>query len=800
MIGMGQRIRKVKSLIREGIKNAVYFEFYRKLKIKDGIVVAESRGGEDFAGNIFYLTKELETRGFSVYVPYKPQSKQKIVRILKNGNISAKLVKMYSWKYYKLLAVAKYLLNDIAFDWKYIKREGQIYINTWHGTPLKTLGFDVPNDKYIMGNIQRNFLMVDYFTSPSDYFTEKMLNAYHVNRLYGGKIMHSGYPRNAVFFDDELRKSVRGKYKLENFQVVVYMPTWRGGHTNTAQKGKLQEHLEEIDLRLTDKQILYVKLHNMDRQDIQLDNFEHIRDFPQDIECYQFLTAADCLVTDYSSVFFDVANSGRKIVLFPYDKEQYLKDRNLYFNMNQLPFPCVRTVDDLINEIAQEKNYDDSEFLKKFCTYDNGIASKVIIDAILGKADVTMEKVPSNGKKNVIIYCGGILLKNGIITSLKNLLSGLDTDECNYYFSFTRQGLRSCPPLLEELPKGIQLYPISSPLQKTLLEMWAYRKYYHQRKNKRCYKRLWNRLMEREMQKHFPQKAFDVIIDFEGYGTHQMIPIIQRYPGKRVIFVHNNMLQEIAVRGNQHPYVLREAYSQFDVVAIVSEDLNEPTAEISGRTDNIVLVQNTHNYLDNQRRAQLPIAFEKDSEIRTWNSAGIEGVLASRGYKFITIGRFSPEKGHLRLLSAFDCFCDRYSDAQLIVIGGHGNLYGTTLKYVQKMRHWSNVTIIKSIKNPMPILKRCDLFILSSLYEGLGLVILEADCLGVPAISTNVDGPRNFMKRYKGHLVEDSAEGILQGMYDFVDGKVHTLDIDYEKYNQNAYEEFMHLLMGDETI
>lgn len=300
--------------------------------------------------------------------------------------------------------------------------------------------------------------------------------------------------------------------------------------------------------------------------------------------------------------------------------------------------------------------------------------------------------------------------------------------------------------------------------------------------------------MNREMEKHFPQKVFDIVIDFEGYGTHQMIPILQRYPGKRMIFVHSNMLEEMSTRNNQHPDILQNAYRSSDIVAVVSAELVEPTKRISGRGDNIIVVQNSHNYKDVRRRSEMPISFEIDSEMRTWDPAGVCGVLSGKGYKFITVGRFSPEKGHIRLLDAFDRFCDRYTDAQLIIIGGHGALYNATLRHIQGMRHWRNVTVIKSMQNPMPILKRCDLFILPSLYEGLGLVILEADCLGVPSFATDVDGPRGFMRRYKGHLVKDSAEGILQGMYDFVDGKVHVLDIDYAEYNENASQEFMSLL------
>ena len=66
------------------------------------------------------------------------------------------------------------------------------------------------------------------------------------------------------------------------------------------------------------------------------------------------------------------------------------------------------------------------------------------------------------------------------------------------------------------------------------------------------------------------------------------------------------------------------------------------------------------------------------------------------------------------------------------------------------------------MSNPMPVLKQCDLFILSSIYEGLGLVILEADTLGIPAISTDIPGPRGFMREHGGYLVEPNSEGYMK--------------------------------------
>ena len=74
-------------------------------------------------------------------------------------------------------------------------------------------------------------------------------------------------------------------------------------------------------------------------------------------------------------------------------------------------------------------------------------------------------------------------------------------------------------------------------------------------------------------------------------------------------------------------------------------------------------------------------------------------------------------------------------------------------------------------------------FILSSLYEGLGLVLLEADTLGVPVASCDITGPRGLMKQNGGTLVEDSEAGILHAMEMYDAGKIPCMNIDYQKMN-----------------
>ena len=83
-------------------------------------------------------------------------------------------------------------------------------------------------------------------------------------------------------------------------------------------------------------------------------------------------------------------------------------------------------------------------------------------------------------------------------------------------------------------------------------------------------------------------------------------------------------------------------------------------------------------------------------------------------------------------------------------------------------------------------LKQCDYFVLSSFHEAFGLVLAEADILGIPVMSTDILGPKGFMEKHGGLLVSNNEEGIYKGMKLMLEGKVKPLYVDYEKYNQDV--------------
>ncbi|MBE6844566.1 MAG: glycosyltransferase [Ruminococcus sp.] len=796
---MAINVKKIINTLKLRIWLSLYYGIYQKSALNPKKVFIESRSGGDLAGNILYITKELsenpDYKHLKLCISARDYKKNDVKAMLRQYNIrNIKLLRAESITYYKHLSKAKYLVNDTSFPRRFIKKEGQIILNTWHGTPLKNMGRDVENEVYNMGNVMRNLIFSDYLVFPNEYMKEKMVNAYMLKNLSKTTILNEGYPRNSVFFNTERREELRNQFGVNDKEIIVYMPTWRGQVNKYAVDDVLDEttaFLKDMDGRLADNQIMYVKYHPLMKLEFEDDEYRHIKAFPTGYEYYEILNMADTLVTDYSSVFYDFANSHRKIILYTYDKEEYFSTRGVYESLDDYPFPQAATVDELIEAINTPKDYDDTEFIKKYCTYDNPDAVKKICQRVfLDKKVCNEEKLIANNKKNILVY-GGNLDKNGITTSLMSLLSNINLEKYNYYITFREALLRSAPQRTQVIPENAGIIPMSSEMIFDFKTSHAY-KAFTKRGNKK-HKKALIEAYKREIKRHFYGIKFDHVIQFNGY-ENLTIGIMSAFDAKRTIFVHSDMVREIETRNNQNIHVLNWAYNVYDNVVAVSESVSPSIEQISGRSDNIRVIDNFHNHEEIVMKGNMPIEFQMDTEIFCPHPDGVNHILNSKGMKFITVGRFSPEKGHFRLIEAFEEFHREHPDSKLIIIGGLGVLYNKTIQMVRQTDCWKDIVLIKSIQNPMPILKRCDLFILSSIYEGLGLVMLEADSLGVPVFSTDVEGPGNFLRKYNGYLVEDSMEGILQGMHDFVDGKIKPLNIDYAKRNAAIRKEIEKIL------
>ncbi|MCI8992682.1 MAG: glycosyltransferase [Eubacterium sp.] len=792
-------IKKVLKKLKSGSWYPFYNYFYENLKLDPNLVLMESRGGYALEGNILRMFMELQKREYSRYqivLAVRKEYKKACEEKLKEYGIKKyKLVCFGSLKYYRYLASAGYLVNDTSFPGRFVKKDGQIYVNTWHGTPLKKMGRDNKKEIYSMGNVQRNLLQSDYLIFPNEYMERIMEQAYDLKNLYKGAILHEGYPRNDVFFDTSERERMRRKLRCENKKMLLYMPTFRGSAEKIdaqAQYEKLKVIFAQVDEQMPDACIMYVKLHPLMKEAMDLQGYAHIFPIPPQYDTNAVMQASDLLVTDYSSVFYDYANTDRPIVFFVYDEKEYEKDRGCYEDIAEYPFRKVSTADQLIEAISNCPVEGRSTFRRTYATWENGEAAQRICRHIFGKEKICTEyRFPESKKENILIYAGD-LAKNGITTALWNMYERLDKDRFHYYISFRRMSLEQDPMRAEMIPDGTGILPIASEMNMDIFTMICQMLYL--KKGKR-YPWIINRLKksyQREWRKHFGTIKFRHVIHYNGYERY-MIELIKNYAGKRTIWVHNEMLAEIRTKGNQSLYQLQDAYREYDNVVVVSEDILESTKKINGGTDNITVIENCHNYSQVLKKSEQKLVFDEETS-STVSLVQLQEILESKEVKFINIGRFSPEKGHKRLIEAFEKYKKEYPDTYLIIIGGTGDLYEQTLMWRQQSLAEDSIIIIKAMRNPMPVLKKCQLFLLSSLYEGLGLVMLEADTLGVPVVSCDVPGPRGFIKKHHGILVEDSAVGLYEGMKMYADGNVHGMNVDYKKQNEQAIQKTEQLL------
>ncbi len=783
----------------------IYTKFYEKLKIKDNEILFQSYDGSSISGNVYYILLELcqseEYQNYKKYIVANKKNYDKIKKYLDKKSLSnIKIIIIHSRKYCRKLAEAKYLINNSTFPTYFIKKERQIYLNTWHGTPLKAMGRNIKHSQNELGNAQRNLLMADYLIYPNQFTFEHMRNDYMLDNLYKGKYIITGYPRNTAFYNEDLKSKIRNKLKLENKKVIVYMPTWRGAidnKSNNKQFVYVMHTLYELDSKMDKNTVLYVKFHNYNKKKIDYSEFKNIKPFPKNYETYEFLNVADCLITDYSSVLFDYANTRKKIILYAYDKDEYLNERGMYLEYDKLPFNIVKDIDSLSKEINSIDKYESyNEFINEYNKYDNENAVKELCEYIFNNKQSNDLRVINgeefcNKKKNILIF-GGTLYKNGITTALKGLIKNIDKEKRNYFITFYKNKVEKNKESINDFSQ-IGYIPIQGKKDMTIAESICQYLYFNLNITNYFVNKKLERLYKREIKRVFPNLKFDYVIHYSGYEPHIM-HLFKYMNAEKIIYLHSNMEKEIEVKKNIHEKSFKEVLDNYDKIVVIRETAKDDIIDYYPKIkkEKIMLAHNLNNIDDIIEKSKRNIVFDPDTYCNISIQKLNEILNDKNVYKFINIARFSTEKGQDRLIHAFQKFREKYKNAYLIIIGGKG---GGKYKEIKNMAlNSENVIIIKSTTNPYPILKKSDLFILTSYYEGLPMTIMEALILEKPVISTDITGPREFLQQGYGYLVENSEEGIFNGMISYVEEKLGNLKkFDAITFNKKAIEEFENL-------
>jgi CDP-glycerol glycerophosphotransferase len=269
----------------------------------------------------------------------------------------------------------------------YRKSRRTRYIQTWHGAgAFKKIGWDVPDqlsERYLR-NFSRDVGYWDHLLTTSPFATEAFRGAIR----YDGDVIETGYPRTDLLIEQAQpanARQLRARLGLPaDARLILYGPTWRERPTDPAF---VDQMMRTWEAGLGPSDVLLVRAHNHDRvlahHTGASDRVVNVSSYP---DAQDLLAISDVLVTDYSSMFFDFAATGRPILFFPYDLEEYRDEvRGFYFDLEaEAPGPLARRVEELVGlvrEADQLPGYD--EFVRRHCPHDDGHASERVLERVL---------------------------------------------------------------------------------------------------------------------------------------------------------------------------------------------------------------------------------------------------------------------------------------------------------------------------------------------------------------------------------------------------------------------------------
>lgn len=438
-------------------------DYYYDSKIVPGRVVLMGLG-KNVRGSMQYILNELNHndafKDFHIYVKTAKDTEEIVKTYIRQNGWSRTEVVTPDSVYMELIETAQFLLTEVYLTAAWVKKEGQMYINIWHGTPLKKLGLAKnAKGKHKNGIQQSNFIDADYLLYPNDYTKKHMLESYKVADLMLGKVLKLGYPRTGGMLEaaqsdqTELRKMLAPNGE----HIYAYMPTWKDYLKVDQVVAESKELLDYLDANLREDQILYVNLHHRVSDSLDYSQFKRIRQFPPTVDSYKLLALTDALITDYSSVFYDYLALRRQIVLYCADYELYRKKRGTYMDLMELPFDKAVTPEEVLAAINRGKTYDDEAAYQEFCAYDSVENAHKLCSLFLGTEDeVVVEAIPKNKKKKVMIYSDALseCTETQWLRKTAENCAGSDTVElfisCNQ--DMVNENKDSAYPLLNKVP------------------------------------------------------------------------------------------------------------------------------------------------------------------------------------------------------------------------------------------------------------------------------------------------------------------------------------------------------------
>ena len=314
------------------------------------------------------------------------------------GPPEAEVVRHGSARHMAELGRAQFIVANEHRDIRdYRKKSGTTYVQTWHGTPLKRIGFD--HDRWNRRGRRRLAEAVaiwDYVVSPNPFTSGVFRSGFG----YEGEILETGYPRNDLLSSpdrDERRTRARSALGLDpDVRAVFYVPTWRDDLIDARgrQGFRLALDLERMAERLGGDHVVLLRLHHRISSAELPDLGSFTLDVSRHPDIRELYLAADVLLTDYSSAMFDFAITRKPMLFYTYDLAAYRDEvRGFYFELtDEAPGPLAETTDDVVDALedldAVRRSYAEryDRWHARYCALEDGRASARVVDAVFGAA------------------------------------------------------------------------------------------------------------------------------------------------------------------------------------------------------------------------------------------------------------------------------------------------------------------------------------------------------------------------------------------------------------------------------
>lgn len=541
--------------VKPGKKNVTDAYYGRKIVPNTVVLVGLGKG---VRGSMQYILNELNSndcfRDFKMYVRTDESTDATVQTYIENNGWNRTQTVMKDSEYMDILESVQYLITEVYYPVGWVKKDGQTYINIWHGTPLKKLGLAKnANGKHKDGNTQKNFIEADYLLYPNEYTKKHMLESYKVATLIQGKALNLGYPRTGGMLAASKADlhELRAELAPNGEHLYAYMPTWKDYLEVEQVVAESKELLDYLDANLRDDQILYVNLHHKVSDSLDYSVYKRIKKFPPTVDSYQLLALTDALLTDYSSVFYDYLALRRQIILYCGDYKLYRKKRGTYMDLMELPFDKAKTKEEVLEAINRGKTYDDEAAYQEFCAYDSVDNAKKLCSLFTGTEEyVDVEPISDHTKKQVLVYsdsCGDSLDTRW----LQKYVASKDHADIDLYLScnryLTNENKDMAYPMLNNIPvigtheeyhlsgAGIaaqKLYENKKITIEQAMEIW---KYDYAAAGRRFYG-------------HAP---FDLIVLYDVIDAQKLLSLTFMETPNKILCISDDMFRKLVVEKDQ---------------------------------------------------------------------------------------------------------------------------------------------------------------------------------------------------------------------------------------------------------